>query len=245
MTIVDLGSGSGSAVRALAPHLPVEQHWRLFDDDRDLLMLARRITSSSIHVEAIPVDLGPKLDAALEGPADLITCFAFLDLASERWLEQLASAAAARELPVYATLTYDGRISISPTDEFDPVIVNALNAHHRVDKGFGPALGPASAACAVNRFGTVGYSVVRGRSDWILQPEDRDIQMELLSDWAGAAKKIGCASNDVADWLNRRRELVAASQSTIRVGHTDFWACQTGTRAPDRSKSNSTSSPSW
>jgi hypothetical protein len=244
INIVDLGAGGGAALRALAPHFPVEQHWRLFDNDPDLLANARRMRSAKIHVEAVLIDLSRELDIALEGQIDLVTCSAFLDLVSERWLEQFASAVAARGLPVYATLTYDGRISICPTHPFDRMIISAVNHHQRTDKGFGPAMGPPSAACAVARFETLGYSVVRDRADWLLEPKDCDIQNELLSEWADAAGKIGYASEDIADWLNRRRTLVAACQSTIRVGHTDFRACQSGTRTPDRSKSNNTSSSS-
>jgi hypothetical protein len=244
LTIADLGAGSGAALRALAPHFSVEQHWRLLDNDRNLLAWARRMTSANIHVEAIPIDLGRELDAALEGPIDLVTCSALLDLVSEPWLEQFASAVAARRLPVYATLTYDGRISLSPGDRFDGAIVRAVNDHQRRDKGFGPALGPISAARAVARFETFGYSVVSERSDWLLESGDRDIQTQLLSGWATAASEIGCGPEEVADWLKRRHELVAAGRSRIRVGHTDFWACRTGTRTPDRSKSNKTSSSS-
>lgn len=39
--LVDLGSGSGSNLRALAPHLPAAQHWTLVDYDPVLLAAAR------------------------------------------------------------------------------------------------------------------------------------------------------------------------------------------------------------
>ena len=70
-------------------------------------------------------------------------------------------------------------------------IVAAVNAHQRTDKGFGPALGPAAAKSAVERFERVGYSVVQGASDWVFGPQDRDIQIEMLSGWAAAAREIG------------------------------------------------------
>ncbi|HZZ63200.1 MAG TPA: SAM-dependent methyltransferase [Roseiarcus sp.] len=229
-------------MRALALHLPVEQRWRLFDNDRDLLAYAARMTFSDVHIEPIALDLGRELEAALETPIDLITCFALLDLVSEDWLEQFASMVVARRCPVYAALTYDGRITTTPADAFDEPIIQAVNDHQRKDKGFGPALGPRSAPWAVARFQALGYSVIRGASDWMLAPTDCDIQMELLSGWARAANEHGLAPEDVAAWLDRRRELVAASRSSIEVGHTDFWACQTGARAPERSKSNNTSS---
>ncbi len=70
-------------------------------------------------------------------------------------------------------------------------IVAAVNAHQRTDKGFGPALGPAAAALAIARFEALGYSVVHGASDWVIGPDDRDIQTEMLTGWASAAREIG------------------------------------------------------
>ncbi len=62
-------------------------------------------------------------------------------------------------------------------------------------------------------------------------PQDREIQVEILSGWAAAAREIGdVALPDVIEWLTRRRDLVAAGRSTIRVGHVDFFARPTGSR---------------
>ena len=60
----------------------------------------------------MPVDLARDLEAALDGPVDLVTTSALLDLVSDDWLERLAIEAAARRLPVYAALSYDGRIEL-------------------------------------------------------------------------------------------------------------------------------------
>jgi hypothetical protein len=242
MTIVDLGCGCGAAVRALALRLPAEQRWLLFDKDRDLLACAARMAFAGVRIEPIALDLGRELEAALETPIDLITCFALLDLVSEDWLGQFASMAVARGFPIYAALTYDGSVTMSPADAFDRSIIQAVHRHQLNDKGFGPALGPRSVPRAQARFEALGYSVIRGASDWMLAPTDQDIQMELLFGWAAAANDQGLAPEDVANWLDRRRELVAAGRSTIQVGHIDFFACQTGTREPERSKSNNTSS---
>ena len=57
-----------------------------------------------------PVDLVRDLELALTGPLDLITASALLDLVSAEWLDRLIIEAAARRLPVYAALTYDGRV---------------------------------------------------------------------------------------------------------------------------------------
>src|SRR5262249_43330026 len=149
---------------------------------------------------------------------------------------------AARRLPLYATLSYDGRMELAPHDPGDAAIIEAFNAHQRTDKGFGPALGPKAAAEAVVRFTTVGYFVDRQPSDWVFGPQDREIPTELRTGLAGAARDIGPPSLDeIIAWLTRRRDLVAAGRSSMRVGHIDLFARPTEMRRPDRSQSNSTS----
>jgi SAM-dependent methyltransferase len=228
--IVDLACGTGSTLRAVAPRLGGRQNWRLVDNDLSLLARAANVTYPRATVTAVPVDLARDLEAALDGPLDLVTTSALLDLVSGEWLERLAVEAAARRLPVYAALSYDGCISFDPAERFDDAVVNAVNAHQRRDKGFGPALGPAAAEAAVARFKSVGYEVVQGAADWHFGPSDREVQNETLSGWATAARETGLPLDEVAAWFTRRRDVVAAGHSTIVVGHLDLFARPTGTR---------------
>ncbi len=156
---------------------------------------------------------------------------ALLDLVSEAWLERLAAAVAARAIPLYAALSYDGRTAFTPADPFDTDIASAVNAHQRTDKGFGPALGPAAAAYAIARFEALGYSVMHGPSDWTMGPQDRDMQTEILAGWASAARDIGgLPPADIAAWLARRRAALAGGRSSLEVGHVDFLAIPSATR---------------
>jgi SAM-dependent methyltransferase len=43
LTVLDLGAGTGSTLRALAPHLPTAQRWMLVDHDASLVAAGRRI----------------------------------------------------------------------------------------------------------------------------------------------------------------------------------------------------------
>jgi len=227
--IVDLACGTGSTLRALAPRIPGRQNWRLFDNDFDLVArVAAMAPPATITVTATPLDLGRDLEAALDGSIDLITTSALLDLVSESWLERLVVEISARSIPFYAAISHDGRIEIVPSDPFDTTIVAAVNLHQRTDKGFGPALGGTSASFAITRLKSFGYSVIHGTSDWVLEPHDCDVQMELFSSWAATARQTGQAPVDTSNWLARRCESIAARQSSIRVGHVDFWAHQTG-----------------
>jgi hypothetical protein len=193
-------------------------------------------------VTATPIDLVYDLEAALDGAVDLVTTAASLDLVSEPWIERLTVECAARRLPLYAALSYDGRIAFSPDDLGDAAIVAAVNAHQRSDKGFGPALGPAATVAAIKRFTALDYSVTHDTADWVLGPTDCAIQEEFLAGCAGAARAFGAPLiEEIAAWLTRRRGHVAAGCSSIRVGHVDFFARPTAMRLSERSQSNSTS----
>jgi SAM-dependent methyltransferase len=230
VAIVDLACGTGSTFRALSPRIETRQNWRLVDNDLSLLARAPPSTPG-ITVTAAPVDLNRDLEAAFDGPADLVTTSALLDLVSADWLNRLAIEAAARRLPVYAALSYDGRAELVPADPLDGRIVDAVNRHQRKDKGFGPALGPSAAQEAIAAFERVGYEVTHGLADWEFGPMDREIQTEILSGWAAAAREIRDPPRpEIVAWLKRRRDLIADGRSSIRVGHVDLLARPTATR---------------
>jgi hypothetical protein len=246
VTIVDLACGTGANLRALAPYVTARQTWRLADNDLGLLARADgSARPDGTTIMTAPIDLVHDLEAALDGPVDLVTCSALLDLVSAEWLERLAVECAVRSMPLYASLSYDGRIVFEPADPTDAAILAAVNAHQLGDKGFGPALGPAAAATAIARFETLGYSVVHGPADWFFGPDDRAIQTEVCAGWAGAAQETGdLALPDIVGWLTRRRDAIAAGRSSIRVGHIDLFSQPMRERSAERSQSNSSSSPS-
>jgi ubiquinone/menaquinone biosynthesis C-methylase UbiE len=74
--ILDLGCGTGSTVRALAPYLPEETQWRLVDNNLDLLRRASVdiAGSSSTHC----LDIRKLEQLPLEG-VTLVTASALLD----------------------------------------------------------------------------------------------------------------------------------------------------------------------
>lgn len=232
LRIVDLACGTGATLRALSPRLAAQQNWRLVDNDLGLLARASAMPlPSGVTATAVPLDLNRDLEAVLDGPVDLIATSALLDLVSAPWLERLAVEIAARRIPLYAALSYDGRIELGPADPRDAKIAAAVNAHQRTDKGFGPALGPSAASTAIARFEALGYAVVHGRSDWLVGRQDREFQMEILDGWASAARDMaGLPLADTVEWLTRRRDAVAAGRSSIRVGHVDFFAAPMGRR---------------
>jgi hypothetical protein len=236
IAIVDLACGTGSTLRAIRHKLPPRQSWRLVDNDLSLLAQASALAPAlgrppQLTVTTRPVDLVRDLELALEGPLDLVTTSALLDLVSPEWLDRLIVEAAARRLPVYAALSYDGRVAIEPGERLDRELVAGFNLHQRTDKGFGPALGPAAAARAIERFEHFGYGVAHEQSDWVFGAGDRDIQDGLFAGWAGLGALItGLSADEIAGWLARRRAHLAAGRSSLRVGHVDIFARPIGAR---------------
>lgn len=251
VSVTDLACGTGSSLRALAPHLPARQAWRLVDHDPLLIAAAARAASDGayppgIELETLQADLALELEAVVALEADLLTTSAFLDLVSDDWLSRVVGAAAVHRRPVYAALSYDGRVACSPPDPLDAVVLEAFDLHQRRDKGLGGALGPTAAAMAAQRFAARGFSVLKARADWDLTPAESALQDQLLLGWHAAVAETGrVAPVDLDRWLARRRAALADGRSRLRVGHVDLFAVPPGDAlSPDRSTSHSRSAPS-
>jgi hypothetical protein len=228
--VADLGCGTGSTMRAVAPLLPARQTWRLVDNDIALLEAAAETTPATHEVTTAHIDLAEDLGRAIADDSDLVTTSALLDLVSAQWLERLVSILAISSRPLYAALSFDGRVDLAPACRDDAAIIGAVNLHQLTDKGFGPALGPQGGASALAALQAEGFAIAQGGSDWVFGPADEAIQLEMLAGWAGAAGEMGLAPALIDTWLAERRALVVAGRSAMRVGHLDFFAAPIGTR---------------
>jgi len=219
--VVDLGSGTGSNVRYLSPHLPSAQHWQLMDNESALLDKARSLTSP--EVETRVTDLR-QLEASAFERSDLVTASALLDLVSESWLRALVQHCHEHQVALLAALNYDGRIECSPADEDDGFVRELVNRHQRTDKGFGPALGPDAGVRLEKLLREAGYSVLRDKSDWRLGIGESELQRELISGWAGAAIELSRSDAGRIRGWERRRLHAVDQRSVIVVGHDDVGA---------------------
>ncbi len=224
LKITDIGSGTGSTLRALRPVLPQKISWHLVDHDDALLDVARAAAEGD-SVEFSLADLSGSLDALFAHSPDLITTSAFLDLVSMEWLEQLVIEITSRKIPFYAALTYDGRAGCEPILEAENEVLEAFNAHQKTDKGFGIALGPDAADTAIELFEQAGYQVNIGKSDWIGNSKHKEFQRMLLQGWHDAAVEIKPNSEkDFDDWYLERLNLIESSNASLFVGHKDIFA---------------------
>jgi SAM-dependent methyltransferase len=226
LRILDLGCGSGSTLRTIAPRLNAKQDWRLVDYDAALLARANESAAAlNIKASATRADLNREIESVLVEPADLVTMSALLDLVSDEWLERFVNCVADRGLHVYAALSYDGLIEMSPWHALDESIIEAVNLHQRSGKSFGPALGPSAGAAAMEKLMRRGFFVHQGPADWKASEWDVAFQIEIVRGWVGAARETGAMSTqDIEDWLAFRQQHISAGCASLRVGHADFFA---------------------
>ncbi|MEQ5834036.1 class I SAM-dependent methyltransferase [Marinobacter sp. NFXS9] len=230
--LCDLGCGSGSNVRYLAPRLPTGQRWCLVDHDAGLLSQAAercRSLPGVSSLETLEGDLVGSLDALIPEDTCLITASALLDLVSEQWLSRCVSLAARRGAACLITLSYSGDVSLTPALAEDDAVIQAVNAHQRQDKGGGPALGPDAWSVCASLFREAGFSVFHEPSVWSLDASQAALQDNLLTGWARAAGEWATESApSVSAWLDQRLQRVRRGESRIRVGHRDLLALPPG-----------------
>lgn len=216
---VDLGCGTGSTARAFAAAGASAIRWRLVDADAGLLVEASRRIAGA---ETVRLDLAARPDLPLAG-ACLVTASALLDLVSAAWLDDLVARLAAARLPLYAALTYDGRMRFDPPHSLDAAIAAAFDRHQRGDKGLGPALGPAGARSAAARLRAAGFRVEIAPSPWHLGPAEAALAGALVAGIAAAAAEEGSlGAVEVDGWLAWR--LARLGQGGVVIGHTDLLA---------------------
>ena len=189
--LMDLGAGTGSLFRWLAPRIGRAQAWTLVDADRDMAeaafdTIADRAESVGLRVtfpnrrcllvhapggawrvETLVADLA---DAPANLPlheADAVVCSALCDLVSRPWVEAMA---AALRVPFYAALSVDGRDRFSPPHPADAAVAQGFRRDQRRDKGFGgPALGAAAPAAVAAALAVRGFAVEAAASDWAVR----------------------------------------------------------------------------
>lgn len=226
--ILDLGAGTGSNLRYLSSRLAVPQHWLLVDHDPRLLEEAKRRAANTIPLE---IDTRTMNLVTVDRPEifsgrHLVTASALLDLVSPQWLDTAAARCCEVGAAALFPLNYNGRSRCTPAEPEDEEVRALMNRHQKSDKGLGGvAAGPDAPDCAERSFLAAGFHVRRETSDWVLEPGQRELQVQLIQGWAHAALELAPERRHrIDDWLARRLAHVTAGRSHIVVGHDDVAA---------------------
>lgn len=259
LVIRDLGCGTGSMGRWLAPRLNGPQHWILHDHDPDLLELAAaRLPRTAADGSPVTVttqrgDVAGLTADALSGTS-LVTASALLDLLTREELDGLVAACAGARCPALLALSVVGRVDLTPEDPMDAEITDAFNTHQRREDQGRRLLGPDAVAAASVAFARHGMAVRVHTSPWRLGPaaisegeepapspmpaEDAALMAQLtaeltaewLQGWVGAAREQQPDIAPRADaYLRRRIDACTAGELQVVVHHSDVLALP-GTR---------------
>jgi SAM-dependent methyltransferase len=236
-TLVDLGCGSGSNLRYLAPRLHGAQHWRLIDHDAELLAQARlrceQLTSADgqpIHLESHTASLADTWKHGLQG-ADLVTASALFDLLTPADVEALADACQNHGCAVLFALSVDGHIRFHDASgaplfsDDDRFMLAALETHQHRDKGSGPAMGAQASHYLRENFHRRGYHVREATSPWRLGSESLTLAESLLAGWRSALhEQLPQQISRIDRWHGERLEGLMREKLTLTVGHKDLFA---------------------
>ena len=242
VVLVDLGCGTGSNARFLAPRLHAaarRQRWVFVDHDENLLaqLEAPPIAQPSRQIHADLDDFVSRIPSVM-GRCDCITASALLDLVSEAWVRRLVDVCRGQSSAALFALTYNGEVewtpggdetsasSRAPTSQADDKFVRDLvNTHQHRDKGLGAALGPAAGLTAEGVFQAAGYHTMLVRTPWRLAEADAAVVEPLVDGWVAAAAECApAAALRIHRWASRRKADVYSGRVTLTVGHVDLLA---------------------
>ncbi|WNZ07446.1 methyltransferase domain-containing protein [Streptomyces sp. 11x1] len=226
LTVHDLGCGTGSMGRWLAPRLDGAQRWVLHDQDPNLLRLAvaraprAAADGSPVTVTTRRGDIGRLTAADLDG-ASLVTASALLDVLTVEEIEALAAACAGAGVPALLTLSVVGRVDLLPAHPMDTEIAEAFNAHQRASD----LLGPDAITVACEAFAQRGATVRVHPSPWQLDTRHTALVEEWLRGWVGAACEQRPEITERAEaYLRDRLAANAAGELRAVVHHSDLLA---------------------
>lgn len=223
--IIDMGCGTGSTLRALAPAIAGAtgrpQHWVLLDADAALLEEAEWRVSAFLASQPIDglavsyrqlnlADTEALAALAVRERCDVLTGSALIDLVSTAWLNAVADIAEANRAALLFALNYGGTERWSPRHEHDAAVLAGFNADQRRDKGLGPALGGEAVAYLGRLLAGRPFTAMQGDSDWRLGGADRALMAMLAEGIAEAAVRGGCDREIAARWLEARRQAAGA-----------------------------------
>ncbi|MFI7599860.1 methyltransferase domain-containing protein [Actinoplanes sp. NPDC049681] len=228
LVVRDLGCGTGSMARWLAPLLPGPQRWILQDRDPALLAYAAAHAPSSaadgspVTVQTVEADVTTLTPGDLSG-VSLVTCSALLDLFTADEVTALADVCVAAGTPALFTLSVDGEVTFDPPHPLDAEVSAAFNEHQRRETGGRWLLGPEAVGAAAEAFAKAGAAVTTRPSPWRLGADRAGLIAAWLRGWVGAAAEQR-PDLPVGDYLAARLEALEAGTLTVTVGHQDLLA---------------------
>jgi trans-aconitate methyltransferase len=234
LNIHDLGSGTGSMMRWLAPLLPGQQTWTLHDWNSDLIEQAARgirpldRDNDPISVCIQPGDLADLRPADLH-EASLVTASALLDVLTVDEIQAIVDACLSARCTTLLSLSVTGDVQLSPADERDAAFQRAFNAHQVREAATRRQVGRHGAAIAKRLFADAGWHVRSSTTTWRLDHDRPRLLAEWFEGWVDASLECDAELRaEAAGYRRRRAAEIERGELTARIRHLDLLAWPRG-----------------
>jgi hypothetical protein len=230
VVVHDLGSGTGSMMRWLAPFLPGPQTWILHDWNAGLLERAiggvrpEDRDHAAVSVHAHTGNLADLRPTDLAG-ASLVTASALLDVLTSQETHAIVDACVGARRPALLALSVTGDVRLSPPHELDGEFENAFQAHQLRETDGRRQLGRYGAPIAQGLFSEAGWQVRPSTTVWRLDHRRPRLLSEWFSGWVDAAveQDPGLHAKS-ASYHRLRTSQIERGELAAQISHVDLLA---------------------
>jgi len=230
IVVHDLGSGTGSMMRWLAPLLPGPQTWILHDWNADLIERAvdgahpSDRVNATISVHSQTGNLADLRPTDLAG-ASLVTASALLDVLTSGETHAIVDACVGSRCPALLSLSVTGEARLNPRDELDAALERAFNAHQLREADNRQQLGRYGAPIARGLFTQAGWQVRQNTTEWRLDHRRPRLLREWFDGWVDAAveQDPGLQANAEC-YRGLRTSQIERGELAAHVRHLDLLA---------------------
>ena len=248
VTILDIGSGTGSNCLYFMEKMPTVQNWIFVEHDEHLSKYAlERIKKQaselgySIKGDAQKLclekenrqveisyitdsffDLDKKVDLS---KVDLVTAGAVFDLLSFKQFVDIASIVLENEIALLATMNY-AEMSFSPEEASDILFIEKYEKHMSRTQEFGKAMGKDCSRSMVKFFRKHQREVVYGASVWNLNGKEEETHSCLFQFMKSAVTEMIEEEEHTqlfSKWLYLKKELAAEGKLSTSIQHYDIF----------------------
>jgi SAM-dependent methyltransferase len=253
----DLGSGTGAAIRFLAPALALpRQRWIAVEPDPDLVAFAPEhwradgwsvcqngdrwtIQRGDIQIELeIRTCSLEAIDTNEPAEHDLVTAQAVADVVSSEALIDAIHRLLRPGGLAYVTGTYAGSTVFRDLDgTLDP-------RQELVERSFHAGMderawipGSRAGGTLAARLAAAGLQIIaQDSADWVVGDQDADLLAAMLALVSRSAAQAASSADvgAIAAWAQHQRALLDVGRLTLRAAHVDLLARKPGRVAPGR-----------
>ena len=230
IVVHDLGTGTGSMMRWLAPLLPGPQTWVLHDWNANLIDDALSLARPSDRDDGAISVLGrtgnlADLSAGNLDGGSLVTASALLDVLTSHEIHTIVDACIAARTPTLLSLSVTGGVRLAPRDDLDTDVNNAFNSHQLRDANGRRQLGRHAAPIAQGLFIQAGWQVRQSTTVWRIDRSQPALLKEWFSGWVDAAvEQDPTLGVDAERYREHRNAQIERGELSAHIDHLDLLA---------------------